>query len=277
MNAKRDVSRRRIKALGQNFLVAQNVAQRIVELANLDPNNDVVLEIGPGAGHLTQFLVRHAKEVIAVEIDPALAEQTKMKCQGNPNLRVITADILRIELPKCTKVVANLPYSISSPITFFLISNLAKWNECILMFQKEFADRLYAPPGSANYSRLSAGVQYFLLVEKLMSVSRRNFTPQPKVDSVVVRFRQRIPAPKASPSTYLATTHGIFPYKNRTLRNAVQLMLRKYQLPWETICRELALEELAARRVRTLTPPEIEGIAEKMTRMGWIGKDREEP
>ncbi len=266
-------SRRRTKALGQNFLISPNVAQRIVDLANLDPDRDVVVEIGPGAGTLTRLLVNKAKEVIAVEIDPVLAEQTKKTCAGHNNLRILVADILNAEFPQCTKVVANLPYSISSPFTFHLISNREKWTECILMFQKEFAERLYASPGSGDYSRLSAGVQYYLTVEKLMAVSRRNFTPQPKVDSLVVRFRQRSPFPSLPPDQFLATTRGIFPYKNRTLRNALLLMLRKRQASWETICRELAVENLAARRVRTLTPSEIESITQKIAAKGWLDKE----
>jgi 18S rRNA (adenine1779-N6/adenine1780-N6)-dimethyltransferase len=273
MTTNRDYSRRRTKALGQNFLISPNVAQRIVELANLDPDHDVVLEIGPGAGNLTRHLVKHAREVIAIEIDPDLAEQTKKACDGHGNLKVLVADILKTDFPPCTKVVANLPYVISSPLTFHLISNRRRWTECILMFQKEFAERLYAPPGNSEYSRLSAGVQYYLTVEKLMSVSRRNFTPQPKVDSLVVRFRQIQPPPKVPPEYFLATPRGIFPYKNRTLRNALLIMLRNHQLPWETLCRELDVGDIAARRVRTLTPPEIESIAQKLASKGWLDQE----
>ncbi len=273
MTANRDSSRRRTKAMGQNFLISPNVAQRIVEFANLDPEHDVVLEVGSGAGTLTQLLVKQAKEVIAVEIDPSLAEETKRACAGYANLKVLAADILKTEFPQCTKVVANLPYVISSPFAFHLISNRDKWTECILMFQKEFAERLYASPGSSDYSRLSAGIQYYLTVEKLMSVSRRNFTPQPKVDSLVVRFRQKIPFPGVPPDQFLTTTRGIFPYKNRTLRNALLLMLRKYQVSWESICRDLDVGNLAARRVRTLTPSEIEAITQKIAARGWLDKE----
>ncbi len=273
MTANRDSSRRRTKALGQNFLISPNVAQRIVEFANLDPGRDVVVEIGPGSGTLTQLLAKKAKEVIAIEIDPVLAEQTKKACEGYANLSIRVADILKTEFPQCTKVVANLPYVISSPFTFHLIANREKWTECILMFQKEFAERLYAAPGSGDYSRLSAGVQYYLMVEKLMAVSRRNFTPQPKVDSLVVRFRQKLPPPNVPPQQYLATTRGIFPYKNRTLRNALLLMLRKYDLTWEIIRNELDIEQLAARRVRTLTPSEIESITQKIATKGWLDKE----
>ncbi len=273
MTTNRDFSHRRTKALGQNFLISQNVAQRILEFAKLDSNNDVVLEVGSGEGYLTRLLAKQAKEVIAVEIDPELAEQTKRSCEGQTNLRVLVADILKVEMPQCTKVVANLPYVISSPFTFHLISNRDKWTECILMFQKEFAERLYAPPGSGDYSRLSAGVQYFLTVEKLMAVSRRNFTPQPKVDSLVVRVRQKKPLPNVRPEQYLATTRGIFPYKNRTLRNALLIMLRKQQLAWDTISKELDIEKLAPRRVRTLAPSEIEVIAQKLRSKGWLEKE----
>ncbi len=264
---------RRTKALGQNFLISKNVAQRIVELANLDPDHDTVVEIGPGSGILTQWLAKKAKEVIAIEIDPDLAEQTKKACTEHVNVKILVGDILKIPFPSCSKVVANLPYVISSPLTFHLISNREKWTECVLMFQKEFAERLYAPPGSGEYSRLSAGVQYFLTVEKLMAVSRRNFAPQPKVDSLVVRFRQKTPSPPVPPEQFLATTRGIFPYKNRTLRNALLFMLRKFQIPWETICQELDVQHLAARRVRTLTPPEIESIAQKIAIKGWLTKE----
>src|SRR5271157_318987 len=254
-------SPRRTKRLGQNFLIAQNVAHKIVDLANLDSAKDIVLEIGPGRGLLTQLLAEKANEVIAVEIDPEMVLETQASCAKFSNVTIIGGNILDIDWPPCTKIVANLPYAISSPVTFKLIAAWDKWEEAILMYQKEFADRLYAPPGSGVYSRLSAGVQYFLEVEKLMAVSRRNFNPQPKVDSVVVRFRKKDPVPTVPTATYLSTTQQIFPYKNKTLRNAVVLMLKNKQLFPDPSVIDLTLTPFAARRVRTLNPREIAELA----------------
>jgi 16S rRNA (adenine1518-N6/adenine1519-N6)-dimethyltransferase len=256
--------------LGQNFLVAQNVAERIVSLANLDPAYDVVLEIGPGRGLLTRLLAGAAKEVIAVEVDPEMASETRVTCAGKDNVTVVEGDILDIRWPPCTKVVANLPYSISSPVTFQLIASWDKWEEAVLMYQREFAERLDAPPGSNSYSRLSAGVEYFLEVERLMAVNRRNFQPQPRVDSLVVRLTKKTPRPELDPATYLAATQQIFPYKNKTLRNAVLFMMKKRESEVDSAQVDEELADYAARRVRTLAPPEIAELAKKLRALEWI-------
>ncbi len=171
---------RPIKKLGQHFLVVESVADRIVERAGLS-SRDSVLEIGPGLGVLTKRLVERAGIVYAIEKDERLA--ALLEGRRIKNLRVIHGDALKVDLPNFNKVVSNLPYSISSPITFRLLRH--GFERAVLMYQLEFGKRLVAEPGSREYSRLSVMVQAMARVELVERVSRRAFRPMPKVSSVV--------------------------------------------------------------------------------------------
>jgi len=147
-----------MKKLGQHFLVDEQVAGRETTYANIG-KDDVVLEIGPGKGVLTQLLARDAKKVIAVEIDRFFVEELKNKMPSN--VEVIHADVLKIDfntLPLFNKIVSNLPFQISSPVTFKLLEY--PFSKAVLIYQKDFADRMIAVPGTKDYSRLSVGVYY---------------------------------------------------------------------------------------------------------------------
>ena len=187
--------------LGQNFLIDKNVAQREVENANIT-QDDVVLEIGPGKGILTNLLAEKAKKVIAIEIDKKLVDTLDLP----ENVELINEDALKVDfkkLPRFNKIVSNLPFQISSPITFKILEY--DFDLALLIYQKEFADRMVAKPGSKNYSRLSVNVYYKAECEKLEIVPKTCFQPQPKVDSAVIKL-----VPRKSPAFSVADERFFF-------------------------------------------------------------------
>ena len=177
------------RSLGQNFLINKNVAMREVSYAKIS-KNDVVLEVGPGKGILTELLAKKAKKVLAIEIDEKLIKNLKNKLPNNVEL--IHNDILKVDLnkiPKFNKIVANLPFQISSPVTFKFLD--FSFSLAVLVFQKEFANRMIAISGSKDYSRLSVGVYYKAKCELLETIPKTCFKPQPKVDSCMIRLTKR--------------------------------------------------------------------------------------
>ncbi len=176
------------KGMGQNFLIDDRVAERQVDFARVG-KDDVVLEIGPGLGVLTDKLAERAGKVIAVEMDRKLAEHLRSTLPENVEL--IVGDALEVEFPPFNKVVSNLPYSISSPIIFKLLEY--KFEKAVVMLQKEFADRMVAAPNTDDYSRLTVNVYYRAECRILEKVPRSRYWPMPKVDSAVVELIPRPP------------------------------------------------------------------------------------
>jgi len=168
--------------LGQNFLVVQDVIERNVERAHLNAR-DTVLEIGPGLGFLTCELSKRAGKVYAIERDPKIVEILRSEYDWG-NVEIIQGDALRVEWPRFNKVVSNLPYRISSPVTFKLLRG--DFERAVLMYQLEFARRMVAKPGDRNYSRLSLMAQARANVELIERVGKGAFWPRPRVDSAVV-------------------------------------------------------------------------------------------
>jgi len=167
----------------QHFLKDENILNRIVDYGKVD-SHDTVLEIGAGYGNLTGKLAKKAGRVIAFEIDPELAASINFD-----NVEVITGDVLLKELPFFNKVISNLPYSISSPVTFKLLDQT--FDLGILMYQHEFAKRMVAFPGSKDYGRLSIAVQYYADVEILEIVPASAFSAPPEVNSAIIRLVPR--------------------------------------------------------------------------------------
>ncbi len=184
------------KALGQNFLVDGNVLANIVKAADISPE-DMVLEVGPGRGALTARLAEAAARVVAVEYDRDLVPLLRNELCRYQSLEVINADILRLDLQEALgysvgdkwKVVANLPYNISSQILFRFIEERAMFSEMLLMLQKEVGERLLAPPSCKDYGVLTVFCRLYFDVERVLSVKPASFRPVPRVDSVVLRFR----------------------------------------------------------------------------------------
>lgn len=178
------------KSLGQHILKNPLVATAIVEKADIQPA-DVVLEVGPGTGNLTAKLLERAKKVIAVEKDPRLAAELIKRFRGTAEekkLHVMVGDVLKADLPYFDVCVSNTPYQISSPLVFKLLNHRPAFRHAILMFQREFALRMVARPGSEMYCRLSVNVQAMSKVAHVMKISKNSFRPPPKVESSVIKM-----------------------------------------------------------------------------------------
>ncbi|MCR5516539.1 MAG: 16S rRNA (adenine(1518)-N(6)/adenine(1519)-N(6))-dimethyltransferase RsmA [Lachnospira sp.] len=192
------------KKFGQNFLIDENIVEKIVREAGVT-KDDFVLEIGPGIGTMTQILCENAREVVAVEIDtkliPILKEDT---LRYYDNVTVINEDILKLDINKIVKeknngkpikVVANLPYYITTPIIMGLFENHVALDSITIMVQKEVADRMQVGPGTKDYGALSLAVQYYAKPEIVLNVPASCFMPRPNVDSAVIRLnRYQTPA-----------------------------------------------------------------------------------
>lgn len=183
------------KSLGQNFLIDKNIQAKIIRACDLS-GNDTILEIGPGRGEITQHLLARAGKVIAVEIDRILYQGLKEKFGSFKNLELLNADILKLSLSglcglrggKELKVIANIPYYISSPIITYLLSYGRLFGEIYLTLQKEFAERLTACPGNKGYGSFSCFAQFYTKPKLLFTIPSSAFWPRPKVDSCLARL-----------------------------------------------------------------------------------------
>lgn len=184
------------KRYGQNFLIDEHVLGKIIRSAGIT-EDDFVIEIGPGIGTLTQYLAYSAREVAAIEIDDALIPILEDTLSGYDNVMVIHEDVLKVDLTKLAeeknggrpvKVVANLPYYITTPIIMGLFENHVPVESITIMVQKEVADRMKTGPGSKDYGALSLAVQYYARPELVANVPPNCFMPRPRVGSAVIRL-----------------------------------------------------------------------------------------
>jgi len=187
----RGIKAKATRSLGQYFLIDDGVATRMVEYADVE-SSDVVLEIGAGVGSLTEKLERKAKKVYAVEKDEELCEVLKERYDNKSRTEVLEGDIMKLELPKFDKVVASIPFSLSSPITYKLLLHNAGFGVAVLLYQKEFAQKMSAIPGSKLYGRLSVITQALADIEILELVHRDAFYPSPPVTAAIVRLREKV-------------------------------------------------------------------------------------
>ena len=188
------------KSFGQNFLTDTNILQKIVDTAEIDENVNVI-EIGPGIGALTEFLAERAAEVMAFEIDHRLVPILADTLRDFDNVRVVNEDILKSDLQARIKefanpnlpikVVANLPYYITTPILMHLIESGIPFSEFVVMMQREVADRISAQPNSKSYGSLSIAVQYYMTAKVAFIVPRTVFVPAPNVDSAILKMVRR--------------------------------------------------------------------------------------
>ncbi|SCV73238.1 BQ2448_7163 [Microbotryum intermedium] len=197
------------------------VAQAIVDKASLRAS-DVVLEVGPGTGNLTVRILDKCKSCTAVEMDPRMAAELSKRVQGKPEqrkLNLLVGDFVKTDLPYFDVCISNTPYQISSPIVFKLLSQRPLFRVAILMFQREFAMRLVARPGSTLWNRLSVNVQLYAKVDHIMKVSRNNFRPPPLVESSVVRIAPLDPPPPVRFQEFDGLTRICFGRRNKIVRS----------------------------------------------------------
>lgn len=218
--------------LGQNFLTDARVLDAIVAGAGIGPD-DLVLEIGPGLGTLTQRLAKAAGRVVCIELDRNLVETLRETVQAeHPNVEVIHGDAARVDLHKLlserikpgqrAKVAANLPYYITTPLVMRLVEEDLPLDQIVVMVQKEVADRMTSPPGSKEYGALSVAVQYYTEPRIVTRVSRGAFLPPPDVDSSVVGMRVRESAPVDAPRAgFFRVVKAAFAQRRKTLSNAL--------------------------------------------------------
>jgi 16S rRNA (adenine1518-N6/adenine1519-N6)-dimethyltransferase len=206
------------KRRDQHFLIDANILKKIVDFASIDKGEDI-LEIGGGPGNLTELLAKKARHVYTVEVDPALASLLEERFKDT-NVTIIKGNALKVPFPRFDKAVANLPYSISSDVTFKLLKHDFKFG--VLMYQREFALRMASKVGEPDYSRLSVDVQHFADVRLLMKVPPQAFAPPPQVDSEVVKLTPRPAAYTVEDrDLFMNLVTAAFSGRRKRLRNAL--------------------------------------------------------
>ena len=268
------------KRFGQHWLTSEKVLTKIVAAAAVT-DQDIVLEIGPGTGVLTQSLLPLAQAVVAVEIDRDLHHRLSQKFAQKPNLYLIQGDFLTLdptvlELPtpplldavrsRPNKVVANIPYYITGPILEKLLGTIAHpnpqpYDSIVLLVQKEVAERLYAKPGSRAFGALSVRVQYLADCELVCPVPAKAFQPPPKVDSAVVKLTPRaLPVAAESPDYLDQLVRLGFASKRKMLRNNLKATVDRDHLL--TVMTELAIPETA--RAEDLGVPQWVALSNRL-------------
>ncbi len=248
------IGKRPTRRLGQNFLLDENVLRRAVELAELTPQ-DTVLEIGPGLGNLTEELLRSGAKVVAVEQDAVFCRFLERRFGGR--IELVHADAVKAFLPEFDKVVSNLPYQISSPITFKLMD--IGFDVAVLMVQKEFAERMVAKPGSGDYGRLTVGVYYRADCSIELDVPRSAFWPQPKVDSCVVKLvpKRERPFKIKDEKVFFDVTKAVFSHRRKKIANSLLVDPAVQPLMNEKVRPFVGTLPYASKRPEELSPEMI--------------------
>jgi 16S rRNA (adenine1518-N6/adenine1519-N6)-dimethyltransferase len=255
------------KGWGQHFLTDRNILNKVIRTAQVG-KDDVILEVGPGLGEMTLALAQQVKRVIAIEIDPNLVEILKKKLEGYPNVEVTKRDILKVNLNQLLekedqpiKVVANLPYQISTPLLFRFIESKRVFSTLTLMIQREVAERMVALPGGKEYGPLSIFIQLFSNLSIRFFIKPSAFFPPPKVESAVVymAWKETPMVEMNDEEWFKRVVKACFGYRRKTLVNALKhsgLTLPK--------SKELKMEAIGIdpqRRPETLTIQEFINLA----------------
>ena len=215
------------KKLGQNFLVDEAIVNNIAEVAELSPE-DTVLEVGPGIGTLTQALAETGAKVFAVEIDRGLLPILDKTLEGYSNIQIINQDILQLDIQKelgeqSFKVVANLPYYITTPIIFSLLEQKLPIERLVVMVQKEVAERITAAPGGKSYGALSVAMQYYTEPTIAFTVPATAFIPSPNVESAVIVCKRRTKPPiEVDEKLFFRVVKAAFSVRRKMLSNALK-------------------------------------------------------
>ena len=239
------------KKFGQNFLIDDHVITKIINAAEIT-KDDLVLEIGPGIGTMTQYLACAARKVVAVEIDKALIPILEDTLSDYDNARVINNDVLKVDIAKLAeeenggkpiKVVANLPYYITTPIIMGLFENHVPIKSITVMVQKEVADRMQVGPGTKDYGALSLAVQYYAKPYIVANVPPNCFMPRPKVGSAVIRLEryEEPPVKVKDEKLMFRIIRASFNQRRKTLQNGIA---NSPELPYSKAQVEKALEKM---------------------------------
>ncbi len=216
------------KKLGQNFLIKRGIVDEIVHAAELTPG-EPVLEVGPGIGTLTQGLAQSGADVTAIELDRRLLEVLDTTLASYDNVRIIHGDVLKLDVPsimnhKPFKVVANLPYYITSPIIMSLLESKLPIERLVVMVQKEVALRMVAKPGTKDYGALSVAVQYYTEPDIVLDVPPKSFLPAPAVTSSVIRcvLRDKPPVDVIDEKLFFRVVKAGFAQRRKTFANTMK-------------------------------------------------------
>jgi 16S rRNA (adenine1518-N6/adenine1519-N6)-dimethyltransferase len=248
-NRAADAAHRCGRRLGQHFLIRPSILQHLAEAACPGPE-PLVVEIGPGRGALTELLLPRAAQVVAVEIDPRLAESLRERFRDAAGLTVLEADVLDCDLSQWgpAVVAGNLPYYITSPILERIFALGPLLLRAVVLTQREVSERLTAHPGTRAYGYLTVLTNLFTAPEILFRVPPGAFSPPPKVESAAVRFMPRPPVPDLpNPAAFLEFAGRAFQHKRKTLRNNLQPFYGKQAADWPEArlrAEQLSLEQL---------------------------------
>jgi 16S rRNA (adenine1518-N6/adenine1519-N6)-dimethyltransferase len=261
------------KSLGQNFLIDGNIVRKIVNKANIT-RDDYVLEIGPGIGTLTEELSMNAKKVIAVELDKNLLPILDETLKSYDNIEIIHGDILKIDLEKLAeekfedkniKVVANLPYYVTTPIVAKLLEKNLNLDSIIVMVQKEVAERMVATPGSKEYGSLSVFVNFYSNPKIILKAPKTVFMPQPKIDSSVIRLDIKKELPEVDREQFFKVVRASFSKRRKTIINslssygfnldkeAFKKALEEAEIPQDTRAENISVEDFI--KLSKILPP----------------------
>jgi 16S rRNA (adenine1518-N6/adenine1519-N6)-dimethyltransferase len=256
------------KRLGQNFLIDGGVVEGIVTAANIQPG-EPILEIGPGIGTLTQGLVEAGAKVTAVELDRQLISILEKTLAGYDGVRIIHGDFLKLDISReimaeSYKIIANLPYYITTPIIMRILEDRLPVELLVTMVQKEVAERMVAKPGSKEYGALSVAVQYYTAPEIMFIVPPTAFIPAPSVESAVIRctVHRQAPVQVREEKMFFRVVKAAFAQRRKTLQNS----LKAAGLITESATAVLAAAGIdGRRRGETLSLPEFALLADAWT------------
>jgi len=267
------------KSLGQNFLTDHRITRQIID--SVSPRaEDVIIEIGPGTGALTAMLARRSGHVVAIEIDASLVEELRRTVSAR-NLSIVNADVLKLDWEQTiedarsgivdvastrVRVVANLPYYISTPIIERLLSPGRGLFDMTLMLQREVAERIVSEPGNKAYGYLSVMVQYYSLASKLFDVPPSAFAPSPKIWSAVIRLvvRERPAVEVADEAMFFALVRAAFAQRRKTIRNNLKAAATRleFRSPVESALEAASIDP--RRRAETLSLVEFAELCKQL-------------
>ena len=257
------------KSLGQNFLIDDNVIDKIIDGARVK-EGDKVIEVGPGIGTLTREMAKRAEKVVAVEIDKNLIPILKETLSDFDNTEVVNEDILKVDINKLVdeklsggpvKLIANLPYYITTPIVMKFLEEDIPVTDIVVMVQKEVADRMNAVPSTKDYGALSVAVQYYCDTEIVAKAPRHMFIPQPKVDSTVIglHIREEKKYKADNEQLFFKTVKAAFGQRRETLLNSLSSMGVLDKAKIKEVLAEAGIDE--KRRGETLSIEEFANLS----------------